>query len=115
MRGEARPSVRLRFAKHGKIRWISHRDTAHAFERAFRIEALPLAFTQGFSPRPKVSFGLALSTGYESDKEFLDVSFPRAGGARRAARRDSTSRFPPASRSRARMSSMTARPRCKRS
>jgi radical SAM-linked protein len=67
--------VRVQFTKSGKIRWISHRDTARAFERAFRIEALPLTFTQGFSPRPKVSFGLALSTGYESDEEYLDVSF----------------------------------------
>jgi len=75
MRGGMAFPVRLQFAKHGKIRWISHRDTARAFERAFRIEALPLTFTQGFAPRPKVSFGLALSTGYESDEEFLDVSF----------------------------------------
>ena len=45
---------------------------ARAFERAFRIEQLPLAFSQGFSPRPKVSFGLALSVGYESDAEYLD-------------------------------------------
>jgi radical SAM-linked protein len=67
--------VRLRFTKRGRVRWISHRDVARAFERAFRIEALPLAFTQGFSPRPKVSFGLALPTGYESDDEYLDVSF----------------------------------------
>jgi radical SAM-linked protein len=75
VRGGTAYPVRLQFAKHGKIRWISHRDTARAFERAFRIEALPLTFTQGFAPRPKVSFGLALSTGYESDEEFLDVSF----------------------------------------
>jgi radical SAM-linked protein len=65
----------LRFTKRGRVRWISHRDVARAFERAFRVEALPLAFTQGFSPRPKVSFGLALPTGYESDDEYLDVSF----------------------------------------
>jgi radical SAM-linked protein len=65
--------VRIAFTKNGKVRFISHRDVARAFERAFRIEALPLAFTQGFSPRPKVSFGLALSVGHESDAEYLDV------------------------------------------
>jgi radical SAM-linked protein len=65
--------VRLRFAKRGKVRFISHRDVARAFERAFRVEQLPLAFTEGFSPRPKVSFGLALSVGHESDAEYLDV------------------------------------------
>lgn len=73
MRGDAGFPVRIRFSKRGKVRFISHRDVARAFERAFRIEQLPLAFTEGFSPRPKVSFGLALSVGHESDAEFLDV------------------------------------------
>jgi len=65
--------VRLRFTKRGRVRFISHRDVARAFERAFRIVTLPTAFTAGFVPRPKVSFGLALSVGYESDGEYLDV------------------------------------------
>jgi radical SAM-linked protein len=78
MRGTAGFPVRLRYTKRGKVRWISHRDVARAFERAFRITALPLAFTEGFSPRPKVSFGLALSTGYESDAEYLDVELASA-------------------------------------
>jgi radical SAM-linked protein len=73
VRGDAGFPVRLRFAKRGKVRFISHRDVARAFERAFRIEQLPLAFTKGFAPRPKVSFGLALSVGHESDAEYLDV------------------------------------------
>ena len=73
MRGDTGHPVRLRFAKRGKIRFVSHRDVARAFERAFRVERLPLAFTQGFSPRPKVSFGLALSVGHESEAEYLDV------------------------------------------
>ena len=73
MRGDVGFPVRIRFTKRGKVRFISHRDVARAFERAFRVEALPLAFTQGFSPRPKVSFGLALSVGYESEAEYLDV------------------------------------------
>jgi radical SAM-linked protein len=75
MKGGAAFPIRLHYTKRGKVRWISHRDVARAFERAFRIAALPLAFTEGFSPRPKVSFGLALSTGYESDAEYLDVEF----------------------------------------
>jgi len=73
VKGGAKYPVRLQYTKRGKVRWISHRDIARAFERAFRIEQLPLAFTEGFSPRPKVSFGLALSTGYESDAEYLDL------------------------------------------
>src|SRR5262249_29835350 len=63
----------IRFAKCGPVRFISHRDVARAFERAFRVAELPVAFTQGFSPRPKVSFGPALAVGYESDAEYLDV------------------------------------------
>jgi radical SAM-linked protein len=73
VRGDAGFPVRLRFAKRGKVRFVSHRDVARAFERAFRVERLPLSFTQGFSPRPKVSFGLALSVGHESEAEYLDV------------------------------------------
>jgi radical SAM-linked protein len=73
VRGNTGFPVRVRFAKRGKVRFISHRDVARAFERAFRIEQLPLAFTQGFAPRPKVSFGLALSVGHESEAEYLDV------------------------------------------
>ncbi len=73
MKGDAGFPVRLRFSKRGKVRFVGHRDIARAFERAFRIVGLPLAFTQGFSPRPKVSFGLALTVGAESDAEYLDV------------------------------------------
>jgi radical SAM-linked protein len=78
MRGDSGFPVRVRFTKQGKVRFISHRDVARAFERAFRIEQLPLAFTEGFSPRPKVSFGLALSVGHESHAEYLDVELTEA-------------------------------------
>jgi hypothetical protein len=73
MSGSVRVRLRIRFAKLGKIRWTSHRDLARMWERAFRRVQLPLAYSEGFSPRPKVSFGLALPTGYESVAEFLDV------------------------------------------
>jgi radical SAM-linked protein len=78
MRGGAVNPVRLRYTKLGKVRWISHRDVARALERSFRIAQLPLAFTEGFSPRPKVSFGLALSTGHESDAEYVDLVLAEA-------------------------------------
>ena len=70
--------VRLRFSKLGKVRWTSHRDVARMWERAFRRISLPLAYTQGFSPRPRVSFGLALPTGAESVAEYLDVDLDDA-------------------------------------
>jgi radical SAM-linked protein len=65
--------ARLRYTKLGKIRYTSHRDVARMWERAFRRINLPLAYSQGFNPRPKVSFGLALPTGHESVAEYLDV------------------------------------------
>jgi radical SAM-linked protein len=65
--------LRVRFSKLGKVRFTSHRDVARVWERAIRIVALPVAYSQGFSPRPRVSFGLALSTSAESVAEYLDI------------------------------------------
>lgn len=66
-------SMRARFTKLGKVRFLSHRDVARAWERALRKVNVPIAYTEGFSPRPKVHFGLALSVGHESLGEYLDI------------------------------------------
>src|SRR5690349_19784900 len=71
--GRPNVKVRIRFSKLGKIRFTSHRDVARIWERALRRAAVPVAYTEGFSPHPKLSFGLALSTGHESLGEYLDV------------------------------------------
>jgi len=65
--------LRIRFTKLGKIRWTSHRDVARMWERAIRRVQLPVAYSGGFSPRPRISFGLALPTGGESVAEYLDI------------------------------------------
>ena len=65
--------VRLRWTKHGRIRFCSHRDSARIWERAVRRAELPVSYSQGFTPRPRISFGLALATGQESVAEYLDV------------------------------------------
>ena len=65
--------VRIRFTKTGKVRFTSHRDVARMWERALRKADLPVAYTEGFSPRPKLHFGLALSTGHESEAEYVDA------------------------------------------
>src|SRR3954471_8290730 len=65
--------VRIRFSKLGKVRFTSHRDVDRIWERALRRASVPVAYTQGFLPHPKLSFGLALSTGHESFGEYLDV------------------------------------------
>jgi radical SAM-linked protein len=67
--------VRFRFAKLGRVRWTSHRDVARMWERALRRGRLPVAYTGGFSPRPQLSFGLALPTGCESVAEYVDAAF----------------------------------------
>jgi len=66
--------VRARFTKLGRVRWTSHRDVARMWERALRRGRVPVAYTAGFSPRPQLSFGLALPTGCESVAEYLDIA-----------------------------------------
>ena len=80
-RGGRRPMmrVRLRFTKAGKVRCTSHRDVARMWERAIRRVGLPVAYSEGFSPRPKLHFGLALSTGHESLAEYLDIDLDEVG------------------------------------
>jgi len=65
--------VRMRFTKMGKVRFTSHRDIARVWERVLRRADVPVAYSEGFSPRPKLSFGLALPTGGESLAEYLDI------------------------------------------
>lgn len=66
--------LRFRYAEVGKVRFISHRDLARLMERAFRQIGLPLAYSEGYRPRPRLSFGLALPTAASSDAEYVDVS-----------------------------------------
>ena len=65
--------VRIRFDKFGRIRFTSHRDVARVWERSLRRSRLPVAYSEGFSPRPRLRFGLALATAHESCGEYLDV------------------------------------------
>ena len=72
--------LRIRYSKKGKVRFISHRDVARIWERTLRRVGVSVAYSQGFSPRPKLSFGLALSTGHESEAEFLDLELSDEDG-----------------------------------
>lgn len=65
--------LRIRFSKLGKIRFIGHRDLARVWERAIHQARVPIAFSQGFTPHPKISFGLAVAVGWESVAEYLDL------------------------------------------
>jgi radical SAM-linked protein len=65
--------VRLRFAKHGDLRLVSHHDLLRCLERMIRRADLPVAHSQGFNPRPKLVFTLALALGIEGRREVLEV------------------------------------------
>jgi radical SAM-linked protein len=65
--------VRLRYAKRGKLRFASHRDIARAFERAVRRAGLPIAYSQGYSPHPKISWVGAAPTGAASEAEYAEI------------------------------------------
>lgn len=64
---------RLMFAKEGPAKYISHLDLIRAFERAARRAGLPIAFTQGFNPHPKLSFAAPLAVGTSGEAEFADM------------------------------------------
>ncbi len=70
--------IRMRYTKLGKVRFLSHRDVARVWERAIRRAELPIAYSEGFSPRPKLHFGLALSVGHESIAEYIDIDLREA-------------------------------------
>ncbi|MGC4889066.1 TIGR03936 family radical SAM-associated protein [Micromonospora sp. DT227] len=65
--------VRIRYAKRGPLRFTSHRDFARAFERALRRAGVPIAFSQGFTPHPKISYASAAPTGVASEAEYLEI------------------------------------------
>ena len=64
--------VRLRFAKRGDLRLASHHDVMRCLERMVRRGAIPVASSQGFSPRPKIVFALAMGLGIEGRREVVD-------------------------------------------
>ena len=78
---EVAPAVqrlRLRYAKRGRLRFSSHRDFQRAFERALRRAQIPIAFSAGFSPHPKVSYANAAPTGAASEAEYLEIAVTAA-------------------------------------
>ena len=69
--------VRLKYSKGESIRFTSHLDMIHVFERAFRRSDIKLVYSQGFHPHPKISYGPSLTTGFSSEAEYLDVQLYR--------------------------------------
>jgi radical SAM-linked protein len=71
-----RQRVRIRFAKHGDLRLIGHRDLMRTWERLFRRVGLVLCMTEGFHPKPKMMFPSALAVGIEGLAEVLEIELP---------------------------------------
>jgi radical SAM-linked protein len=65
--------VRVRYTKRGRLRFTSHRDIARAFERALRRARVPMAYSAGFSPHPKISWVGAAPTGVASEAEYVEL------------------------------------------
>lgn len=61
------------FEKTKELSYTSHLDVQRTLQRAFRRADLPLAFSKGFNPHPKLSFATALATGYTSDGEWIEI------------------------------------------
>ncbi len=67
--------IRVRYSKTGKLRFISAIDLGRIWERSLRRAQLPIAYSEGFSPHPKVSFTDALPLGYASTGEYAELTF----------------------------------------
>lgn len=66
--------LRIRYAKRGRLRFTSHRDFSRAFERAVFRARIPMAYSSGFNPHPRISYAGAAPTGSASEAEFLEIA-----------------------------------------
>lgn len=65
--------LRIRYAKRGRLRFTSHRDFSRAFERALVRAQVPMAYSSGFNPHPRISYAGAAPTGSASEAEYLEI------------------------------------------
>lgn len=69
--------VRLQYTKRGRMRFTSTRDFQRALERAVRRAGVPIAFTGGFHPHPRISYANAAPTGVASEAEYVELALQR--------------------------------------
>lgn len=72
-RNKVKRKIRLKFKKVGEMRFLSHLELAHLFYRASKRAELPLCFTEGFHPMPRIVFSTAIPVGVESLAELMDI------------------------------------------
>jgi radical SAM-linked protein len=75
--------LRIRYAKRGRARFTSSRDFGRAFERALRRAQVPMAYSSGFSPHPRISYANASPTGAASEAEYLEIGLTEPCDAHR--------------------------------
>ena len=75
------PAIRLKFKKLAGLQYISHLDLQRAILRFIKRAKLPIRYTEGFNPHPKIVFALTLSVGTESECELVDVYLERDANA----------------------------------
>src|SRR5689334_11770019 len=66
--------LRIRYAKRGRLRFTSHRDFSRAFERAVFRAQIPMAYSSGFNPHPRISYAGAAPTGSASEAEYVEIA-----------------------------------------
>lgn len=69
--------LRIRYAKRGRLRFTSHRDFSRAFERAIARARVPMAYSSGFNPHPRISYANASPTGAASEAEYVEIGLAR--------------------------------------
>jgi radical SAM-linked protein len=77
----------VRYAKRGKMRFASHRDVARIFERGVRRAGLPIAYSAGFTPHPKISYAGGAPTGVASEAEYLSLALTSRQAAAQVGQR----------------------------
>lgn len=65
--------VRIAYTKVEEAKYIAHLDLARVFERSLRRAGIRTAYSEGFNPHPKISFGSALAVGVEGTREYVDI------------------------------------------
>ena len=65
--------LRFYFSKSDEVKYVGHLDTIELFDRAFRRARLPISFSEGFNPRPKLTFAHPLAVGISSNEEIGEV------------------------------------------
>lgn len=72
-----RQRLRIRFARGPEVKYISHLDLMRLWERVLRRASIPIAYSEGFSPRPRFSFAAPLPVGVTSEWELMDLFLER--------------------------------------